>query len=40
MDIRKQQKARQGMARSLIAGETGGYRSSATPPGNLLGGGK
>lgn len=37
---RRQQSKRQGLTRSLIAGETGGYKSSATPPGSLLGGGR
>lgn len=34
----KDAKRRKGVAASLIAGETGGYRSSATGTGSLLGG--
>ena len=37
---RRKAASRSGVSRSLVAGETGGYRSSATPIGNLLGGGR
>lgn len=37
---RRKAAGRSGVARSLIAGETGGYKSSATPLGSLLGGGR